>query len=123
MKRILRCLIVLVSCVSLSGGVLAQISVTAPGQDVIIGKDGSVKARSDGASVPSGRGNNASVTVGGISDDADIEGVTVINGRVSIDGKDVPSGVTRYKSPKSGKVYLIQRKDGSVSVNEAGGGR
>jgi hypothetical protein len=123
MKRFSRSLLAFVSCFLIAEGAMAQISVTTPGQDVKIGKDGSVNARSDSASATSGRGNNASVTVGGIADDANIEGITVINGRVSIDGKDVPPNVTRYKSPKTGKVYLIQRKGGSVSVSEAGDGK
>lgn len=118
MKKSLPRLLAIIACFVFGGGAWAQISVTTPGQDVRIGKDGSVKARSDGAT--SSRGNEASVTVGGISEDADVEGVTVINGRVSIDGKDVPPSVTRYKSPKTGKAYLIQRKGGSVSVSEAG---
>ncbi|MFZ4538731.1 hypothetical protein [Propionivibrio sp.] len=123
MEKSQLCLFALVGFLFIGGGAQAQISVTTPGQDVRIGKDGSVNARSDGAASTSSRGNEASVTVGGISEDADVEGVTVINGRVAIDGKDVPPNVTRYKSPKSGKVYLIQRKGGSVSVSDAGDGK
>jgi hypothetical protein len=123
MRRLPLSFLAFVACLFFSGLVLAQISVSTPGQDVRIGKDGSVKARSESA-VSSSRGSNeASVTVGGIAEDANIEGITVINGRVSIDGKDVPPNVTRYKSPKTGKVYLIQRKNGSVSVSEAGEGK
>lgn len=114
--------VLLMASLFLAGGAAAQISIVTPGQDVKIGGDGSVKARSAGSAV-SGRNNEASVTVGNISADADVEGVTVINGRVLIDGKDVPSSVTRYKSPKTGRVYLIQRKGGAVSVSEAGGAK
>ncbi len=67
--------------------------------------------------------NKVSTTVGGIAEDANIEGITIINNRVSIDGKEIPPNITRYKSPKTGKVYLIQRKGGSVNVSEAGGGK
>lgn len=108
-------------CLSIAGPLSAQISVSMPGQDVRIGKDGSVKARSDDTAVSSSRANEASVTVGGIAGNANIEGVTIINDRVSIDGKEIPPNVTRYKSPKTGKTYLIERKGGSVSVSETGG--
>lgn len=93
---------------------LAQISVKTPGQEVKVGS--SVNVRAEGVTSISTDGGSASVTVGGIDQDADVQGVTVINGRVTIDGKDVPANVTRYKSPKTGTVYLIQRKAGSVSV-------
>ena len=118
MKKSLPRLFAIIACFIFGGGAWAQINITTPGQDVRIGKDGGVTARSDGTT--SSKGNQASVIVGGISDDAGIEGVTVINGHVSIDGKDVPPSITRYKSPKTGKTYLIQRKGGSVSVSEAG---
>ena len=108
-------------CISIAGPLSAQISVSMPGQDVRIAKDGSVKARSDDTAVSSSRANEARVTVGGIADNANIEGVTIINDRVSIDGKEIPPNVTRYKSPKTGKTYLIERKGGSVSVSETGG--
>ncbi|MEI7614159.1 MAG: hypothetical protein WCK63_14765 [Betaproteobacteria bacterium] len=121
MKQIPLSLLVLIGYFSFAGSLSAQISVSTPGQNVQIGKDGSVNAHSDNAPNSSSRKNNASVTIGGIADDANIEGVTIINDRVSIDGKDIPPNVTRYKSPKSGKVYLIERKGGSVSVSEAGG--
>lgn len=114
-------LLALMGGVFVAEGAMAQISVTTPGQDVKIGADGSVNARSDNAVTSSGQGNEASVNIGSISEGANIEGITVINGRVSIDGKDVPPNVSRYKSTKTGKVYLIQRKGGSVSVSEAGG--
>ena len=123
MKRLALSLLAFIGCFFFAGTVLAQISVSTLGQDVKIGKDGSVKAHTAGSVSASGRGNEASVSVGEIAGDANIEGITIINDRVSIDGKDVPPNVTRYKSPKSGKVYLIQRKGGSVSVSEAGDGK
>lgn len=94
---------------------LAQINVKTPGHEVKVG-NGNVNVRAEGITSIATDGGNASVTVGGIGQDADIQGVTVINGRVVIDGKDVPANVTRYKSPKTGTVYLIQRKAGSVNV-------
>lgn len=123
MKRFPLSLLAFIGCFFFAATVPAQISVSTSGQDVKIGKDGSVKARSAGSVAAAGRGNEASVSVGEIAGDANIEGITVINDRVSIDGKDIPPNVTRYKSPKSGKVYLIQRKGGSVSVSEAGDGK
>lgn len=119
MEKLLSGLLLLMVSFFLAGGAAAQISIVTPGHDVKIGGDGGVKVRTDGVA-GSGRNNEAGLTVGGISGDADIEGVTVINGRVSIDGKDVPPNVTRYKSPKTGRIYLIQRKGSAVSVSEAG---
>lgn len=101
----------------------AQVSVKTPGQEVKIGK-GTVNARAEGVTAIATDGGKASVTVGGIEGDVDIQGVTVINGRVSIDGKEIPANVTRYKSPRTGTVYLIQRKNGAVSVTaEEGAGK
>ena len=94
---------------------LAQVSVKTPGQEIRVG-NGGVNVRADGVTAIATEGNEASVTVGGIDADADIQGVTVINGRVSIDGKEIPANVIRYKSPRTGTVYLIQRKGGSVNV-------
>lgn len=119
MEKLPTCLVLLIASLFLAGGAVAQISIVTPGHDVKIGGDGGVKARTDRAA-GSGRNNEAGLTVGGISGDADVEGVTVINGRVSIDGKDVPPSATRYKSPKTGRIYLIQRKGDAVSVSEAG---
>ncbi|OHC65394.1 MAG: hypothetical protein A2040_02700 [Rhodocyclales bacterium GWA2_65_19] len=107
-----------------AAGAIAQVSVKTPGQVVQVGKGGDVRVRAEGVTAIATEGNKASVTVGGIDGDADIQGVTVINGRVSIDGKDIPAGVTRYKSPRTGTVYLIQRRGGSVNVTtEEGAGK
>ena len=94
----------------------AQVSIKMPGQEISVGKENNVNIRGGGATAIATEGNQASVTVGGIDADADIQGVTVINGRVSIDGKEIPANVTRYKSPRTGTIYLIQRKGGNVSV-------
>ena len=93
----------------------AEVTVKTPGHEVRPGP-GNVNVRAEGVTAIATEGNSASVTIGGIESDADVQGVTVINGRVSIDGKDIPPGVTHYKSPRTGTVYLIERKNGSVSV-------
>lgn len=100
----------------------AEVSIKIPGQDIRVG-NGSVNVQASGVTATATEGNTASVTIGGIDADADVQGVTVINGRVSIDGKEIPPGVTRYKSPKTGTVYLIQRRGGSVSVSTEEGAR
>jgi hypothetical protein len=58
-------------------------------------------------------------SVTGIAEDAEIEGVTVINGKVFIDGVPVRPGVSRVTSKKTRKNYLIKTdKNGNVSVDE-----
>ena len=106
-----------------AGNAGAQISVRTPDREIKVGT-GTVNARAEGVTAIATDGGKASVTVGGIDGDADIQGITVINGRVSIDGKEIPAHVTRYKSPRTGTVYLIQRKNGAVSVTtEEGAGK
>ena len=52
-------------------------------------------------------------------DSVEIEGITIINGEVSIDGVKIPRGTRKYRSPKSGKSYLIEWGHGNnVSVAE-----
>ena len=104
-------------------GAIAEVSVKTPGQEIKVGKGSDVHVRADGVSAIATEGNNASVTVGGIDANADIQGVMIINGRVSIDGKEIPANVTRYKSPRTGTVYLIQRKGGSVNVTTEEGAK
>ncbi|MDP2809903.1 MAG: hypothetical protein Q8O34_07105 [Rhodocyclaceae bacterium] len=98
----------------------AQVRVQAGGASVNIGAVGSgdtnVNVRARDVTAIATEGNNASVNIGGIGGDVDIQGVTVINGRVYIDGKEIPPKVTRYKSPRTGEVYIIRRKGGSVEV-------
>lgn len=100
---------------AISSNLAAEVTVKTPGHDVRVGSGG-ISVRAEGINSIATDGNSASVTVGGIDEDVDIQGVTVINGRVSIDGKEIPPGVTRYKSPRTGTVYLIQRKNGAVNV-------
>lgn len=102
----------------------AQISISAGGESVRIGAGGEVSVKGSGGDVRVGAGGDVSVgqgnrvgsTVGEIAPGANIEGVTIINGKLWIDGKEIPPGVKRYKSPKTGKVYHIERQGKNVSV-------
>lgn len=63
--------------------------------------------------------NDVSVDSDGISGDVEIEGVTIINGKVFIDGVRVPKGTREVKSVKTGKTYRIDwGKNDNVSVTE-----
>jgi len=62
-----------------------------------------------------GQGNTASVNTG-ISPGADVQGVTVINGEVWIDGEKVPPDAKRFTG-KSGTKYVIDRGKTGVSVH------
>lgn len=107
-----------------AGSAIAQIRVQAGGANVNIGggsvsvqtDDETVGVRGKGAKAVAGGGNTAGNTVGGIEGDVESQGVTIINGRVYIDGKEIPPKVTRYKSPRTGEVYTIRRKGSSVEV-------
>lgn len=114
-----------VACMSAfaASGSWAQVSVKTPGQDVKVGKRGDVNVQADGVTAIATEGNTASVTVGGIDANADIQGVTVINGKVWIDGKEIPPNITRYVAPRDRTVYLIKRNNGAVSVTTEEGGR
>ena len=124
MKRI-AALGIVVAGVSLqaTSGAWAQVSVKTPGQDVKVGKRGDVKVQADGATAIATEGSTASVTVGGIDANADIQGVTVINGKVWIDGKEIPPNVSRYVAPRDRTVYLIKRNNGAVSVTTEEGSK
>jgi hypothetical protein len=59
---------------------------------------------------------NESETIG---IDVEIEGVTIINEKVFIDGVLVPRGKREVVSRKTGKVYRIEwGRDGNVTVTE-----
>lgn len=65
------------------------------------------------------KGSVASNQTGIIDSSAEIEGVTIINDSVYIDGERVPSHVTRFKGRKSGLVYSIKwGKNGNISVTQ-----
>lgn len=84
------------------GVVVAQVSVSAGSHDVSIGSD-----------------NDASNDSGGIAGDVQIEGITIINDKVYIDGVRVPKGTREVISKKTGRVYRIDwGKDGNITVTE-----
>lgn len=59
---------------------------------------------------------NESETIG---IDVEIEGVTIINDKVYIDGVLVPRGRREVVSRKTGKIYRIEwGRDGNVTVTE-----
>lgn len=126
--RVVAFLAVALSMVAASAS--AQIRVQAGGADVSIG-NGGINVQTDEASgatatskASAAGGNTAGNTIGGIEGEVDSQGVTIINGRVYIDGKEIPPKVTRYRSPRTGEVYVIRRKGGSVEVtSEQEGGK
>jgi len=107
----------------------AQISISAGGQDVWVGPGGEVSVRGGGndvmvggnGDVAIGKGNRAKSSAGGIAPGVNIEGVTIINGKLWIDGMEIPPGVTRYKSPKTGQSYRIKRNGKNISVTGVDG--
>ena len=111
---------------------MAQIKVDTGGTSVVIG-GGNVDVRTKDAGSVTTRGNSTTAiatdgstvrnTVGGIGSNVDVQGVTVINGRVYIDNKEIPPDVTRYKSPRTGEVYVIKRKGSSVEVTSDSGAK
>ncbi|MFN3076350.1 MAG: hypothetical protein ABT940_05635 [Alphaproteobacteria bacterium] len=64
-----------------------------------------------------GNGGNSASFNTGIAPGASIQGVSVINGEVSIDGEKVPPGTKRFTS-RSGKKYVIDRGNGGVVVRD-----
>jgi hypothetical protein len=129
----MRVLFPLVIALLASTSAIAQIKVDTGDTSVVIGggggvevhtKDaGSVTTRSHSSTAIATDGNTVRNTVGGMGSNVDVQGVTVINGRVYIDNKEIPPDVTRYKSPRTGEVYVIKRKGGSVEVNSESGAR
>ena len=106
--------------------VYAQVGVSTSGSELRVGADGSVSIRGrpgqdletgPGGQVTLGSGNRAHSSTGEVSPDANIEGVTIINGKLWIDGKEIPPRVKRYQSPKTGKTYRIERNGNNVSVS------
>lgn len=108
--------------------VYAQVGVSTGNSEVRIGTDGSVSIRggagqdlrtTPGGQVSLGSGNRVQSSVGEISPDANIEGVTIINGKLWIDGKEIPPGVKRHQSAKTGKIYRIERNGNNISVSSS----
>lgn len=97
----------MVNCFTPSYMVYAQVAV-----DI---SDGNVH-------VQTGKGGSAvAINQSGVieTDDVDMEGITVINNNVFIDGEKVPRGKTSFISKKTKKHYVINwNKNGSVAVSE-----
>ena len=95
---------------------LAQVKVVTEGARVEVGNGINVNANAKDVSTVSTEGNTSSVTIGGIEGGGNVQGVSVINGKVWVDGDEVPPNATRFKSRKTGTVYKITRKGTNVSV-------
>jgi hypothetical protein len=96
---------------SSSGAVVGQVAVDVPGV--------SVKMNKGNTAISVGPASKAGNTSGKIDADVNIEGVTVINDDVFIDGEKIQRGKTRHTSKKTGKSYRIQwGKNGNVSVEQ-----
>jgi len=93
----------------------AQAGALNSGRDVNHDDDINISVDATNISTEATDGNTASVTVGGIEGNLTAQGVTVINGRVWIDGKEIPRNVRRYKS-KSGTNYAIKRWNNGAKV-------
>lgn len=51
---------------------------------------------------------------------AEITGITIINGKLWIDGRSIPYGARTFKSTATGKTYNIEwGPQGNISVSEA----
>lgn len=122
-------LFVATSCLAISAGAQVRVQtgdtsvVIGGGTSVVVGGGGGVDVRTDstsvttkGADVSVGKGNVVGSRIGSIAPGKDQQGVSVVNSRVYIDGKEIPPKVTRYKSPRTGEVYIIRRDGGSVEV-------
>lgn len=79
-----------------------------------------VRVQIGSGSSSSAAGNTVANEKGVIGPDADIEGIVIINGELSIDGVKIAKGVTEYVSRKTKKVYLIKwnKKGELVDVTE-----
>lgn len=79
----------------------------------------SVDTSNGNVRVQSGKGGTVIINSGVIEPDADIEGVTIINNKVFIDGEEVPKGKNTFVSKKTKKRYSISwGKDGNIAVAE-----
>lgn len=128
----MKALFPLLFAVLVSNVAIGQIRVDTGGTSVVIGggnvdvrtsEGGTVSTHGSSTTAIATGGNTARNTVGGIGSNVDVQGVTVINGRVYIDNKEIPPDVTRYKSPRTGEVYIIKRKGTSVEVTSDGGAK
>ena len=93
--------------VSLTGLAVAQVKVNTSDYGVQVQQSGGVVV------------NSAGVESGTIGPDVQVDGITIINGNLFIDGEKVPHGKTSYTSKMSKKNYRIQwGKNGNISVSE-----
>lgn len=106
------------SCCSLVFGLIAGLAFFIAGS--VYAKGQSIEIVTDGVRITKGESgvNTVENSSGKIDQQAEIEGITVINEDVWIDGERVPRTKTHYKSKKSGKTYIIKRGGGNVSVLE-----
>ena len=81
-------------------------------------QSGEMRSKSKNISINIGP-NEAENKSGFIEENAEIEGITIINGKVTIDGVKVPRGVKQFRSVKTGKSYFIDwGKGDDVSISE-----
>lgn len=98
---------------AIAGPAVAQVNVNIPGISVNVGNG------EKDVSVSMGGKNKVGNVAGSIDPGADIEGVTIINGELSIDGEKVPKGKTRHIGRKSGTKYVIKwGRDGNIAVSQ-----
>jgi hypothetical protein len=76
-------------------------------------------ALADNYEVNISNGNVSTNESGTISSDAQIEGITIINDVLYIDGVKIPKDQREYYSKKTKKTYVIKRSQGgNISVTE-----
>jgi hypothetical protein len=93
----------------------AQVNVNIPGVNVKVGDGG----KNGGVAVSIGGKNSVGNTSGSIDEDVEMEGVTIINDSLTIDGEKVPKGKTRHTGKKSGIKYIIKwGKNGNIAVSQ-----
>lgn len=75
--------------------------------------------KNGGVAVSIGGKNSVGNTSGSIDEDVEMEGVTIINDSLTIDGEKVPKGKTRHTGKKSGIKYIIKwGKNGNIAVSQ-----
>jgi hypothetical protein len=129
---ILRSLVASLGIIAITGAANAQISISAGDENIHVDAGGGVSIQNSGGTINASPLGNVSIdthangapgrinhgvnavgnAIGGV---ANADGVTVANGRVHIDGKEIPPGINRYKS-KDGTIYRINRRGNGVSV-------
>jgi hypothetical protein len=109
------CVTIAIVGLGYAASAMAQVNVNIPGVNVKVGDGG----KNGGVAVSIGGKNSVGNTSGSIDEDADMEGVTIINDSLSIDGEKVPKGKTRHTGKKSGIKYVIKwSKNGNIAVSQ-----